>query len=68
MLIEAHRRLRGSFPGLLTIIAPRHPDRGPGILEIAHAAGLEREAALARGIARAATPTSMSPTRWASSG
>ena len=41
MLIEAHRRLRGSFPRLLTIIAPRHPDRGPGILEIAHAAGLK---------------------------
>ena len=41
MLIEAHRRLRGTFPRLLTIIAPRHPDRGPGILEIAHAAGLE---------------------------
>jgi 3-deoxy-D-manno-octulosonic-acid transferase len=41
MLIEAHRRLRGSFPGLLTIIAPRHPDRGPGIIEIAHAAGLK---------------------------
>jgi 3-deoxy-D-manno-octulosonic-acid transferase len=40
MLIEAHRRLRGSFARLLTIIAPRHPDRGPGILEIAHAADL----------------------------
>jgi 3-deoxy-D-manno-octulosonic-acid transferase len=41
MLIEAHRRLRGSFARLLTIIAPRHPDRGPGILEIAHAADLK---------------------------
>jgi 3-deoxy-D-manno-octulosonic-acid transferase len=41
MLIEAHRRLRGSFAGLVTIVAPRHPDRGPGILEIAHAAGLK---------------------------
>jgi len=40
MLIEAHRRLRGSFPRLLTMIAPRHPDRGPGIIEIAHAAHL----------------------------
>jgi 3-deoxy-D-manno-octulosonic-acid transferase len=39
-VIEAHRRLRGSFPGLLTMIAPRHPDRGPGIVEIAGAAGL----------------------------
>src|SRR5260370_4288603 len=41
MLIEAHRRLRHSFPRLLTFIAPRHPDRGPGILEIAHAAHLK---------------------------
>jgi 3-deoxy-D-manno-octulosonic-acid transferase len=40
-LIEAHRRLRNSFPGLLTILAPRHPDRGPGILEIAQAADLK---------------------------
>jgi 3-deoxy-D-manno-octulosonic-acid transferase len=40
ILIEAHRRLRGSFPRLLTIIAPRHPDRGPGILQIALAADL----------------------------
>ena len=41
LLIEAHRRLRHSFPRLLTIIAPRHPDRGPGIVEIARAADLE---------------------------
>ncbi|MEA2906471.1 MAG: 3-deoxy-D-manno-octulosonic-acid transferase [Alphaproteobacteria bacterium] len=39
-LIETHRRLRLTFPRLLTIIAPRHPDRGPGIMEIAGAAGL----------------------------
>jgi 3-deoxy-D-manno-octulosonic-acid transferase len=39
-LIEAHRRLRNTFPRLLTIIAPRHADRGPGIVEIANAAGL----------------------------
>jgi 3-deoxy-D-manno-octulosonic-acid transferase len=39
-VIDAHRRLRHSFPGLLTIIAPRHPDRGPGVAEIANAAGL----------------------------
>ena len=38
--IDTHRRLRVSFPNLLTIIAPRHPDRGPGIVEIAKAAGL----------------------------
>jgi len=40
VIIDAHRRLRQSFPGLLTIIAPRHPDRGTGVVEIATAAGL----------------------------
>ena len=40
MLVDAHRRLRGSFPGLLTTIAPRHPERGRGIVEIAAASGL----------------------------
>jgi 3-deoxy-D-manno-octulosonic-acid transferase len=40
LVIEAHRRLRGSFRGLITIIAPRHPDRGPGIVDIASVAGL----------------------------
>jgi 3-deoxy-D-manno-octulosonic-acid transferase len=39
-LIETHRRLRHTFPRLLTIIAPRHPERGPGIAEIARDAGL----------------------------
>ena len=39
-MIEAHRRLRKNFPGLLTVIAPRHPERGPGVVEIATAAGL----------------------------
>ncbi len=39
-LIEAHRRLRHSFPRMLTLIAPRHPERGAGIVEIARAAGL----------------------------
>jgi len=41
MLIEAHRRLRGAFPRLLTIIVPRHPERGPSILDIAAAAELK---------------------------
>ena len=40
LLIDVHRRLRNSFPRLLTIIAPRHPERGPGIVEIARAANL----------------------------
>jgi 3-deoxy-D-manno-octulosonic-acid transferase len=28
---EIHRGLRADFPGLTTVIAPRHPERGPGI-------------------------------------
>ena len=40
IVIAAHKRLRVSHPSLLTVIAPRHPERGPGIAEIAAAAGL----------------------------
>jgi 3-deoxy-D-manno-octulosonic-acid transferase len=39
-MIEAHTRLRGNFRGLLTLIAPRHPERGEDILDLARAAGL----------------------------
>ena len=39
-MIGAHRRLKPSFPSLLTIVVPRHPDRGPAVAEIAKAAGL----------------------------
>ena len=41
IVIEAHARLRNHFPGLLTLIAPRHPERGQGVGEIATAAGLK---------------------------
>lgn len=41
LMIEAHRRLRANFPRLLTLIAPRHPERGPAIAELAAAAGLQ---------------------------
>jgi 3-deoxy-D-manno-octulosonic-acid transferase len=40
-MIDAHRRLRTNFPSLLTIIVPRHPERGPGVAEIARTAGLK---------------------------
>ncbi len=39
-MVEAHRRLASNFPGLMTVIAPRHPDRGPAIAEEVAAAGL----------------------------
>jgi len=38
--IEAHRRLKTLFPNLLTILVPRHPERGAGVVESASAAGL----------------------------
>jgi 3-deoxy-D-manno-octulosonic-acid transferase len=38
LFIEAHRRLRHRFPGLLSIIVPRHAERGRGILDFAVAA------------------------------
>ena len=40
LVIEAHARLYRNFPGLLTVIAPRHPERGQEVLELAHGAGL----------------------------
>lgn len=40
LIISAHHRLRANFPGLLTLIAPRHPERGPRIAEQVKAAGL----------------------------
>jgi len=39
-VIAAHRRLRAKIPQLLTVIAPRHPERGPSIADIAKVAGL----------------------------
>jgi 3-deoxy-D-manno-octulosonic-acid transferase len=38
--IDVHRHLRDRFPGLLTVIAPRHPERGDGVLDIAHGSDL----------------------------
>jgi 3-deoxy-D-manno-octulosonic-acid transferase len=41
IILDVHRRLRRSFPDLLTLVVPRHPERGAGVLEIAHVAGLK---------------------------
>ncbi|HUO94489.1 MAG TPA: 3-deoxy-D-manno-octulosonic acid transferase [Rhizomicrobium sp.] len=41
IILSAHDRLRRVFPTLLTIIAPRHAERGP---EIAHLAGTRAHA------------------------
>ena len=39
-VMDAHQRLRRRFPGLLTIVVPRHPHRGPEIAELARASSL----------------------------
>ena len=41
ILIEVHKALAGFFPRLLTVIVPRHPDRGPPIWRLVDAAGLK---------------------------
>ncbi|CAL8976902.1 3-deoxy-D-manno-octulosonic acid transferase [Rhodoplanes serenus] len=40
-LLAVHRKLRLEFPRLLTVIAPRHPERGAEIAAMAATAGLE---------------------------
>src|SRR5216683_2096534 len=40
VLIEVHKTLAGFFPSLLTVIVPRHPDRGEAIARTIAAAGL----------------------------
>src|SRR5271154_1212976 len=40
ILLEAHRTLAGFFPSLLTVIVPRHPDRGEAVARTIAAAGL----------------------------
>src|SRR5438552_2874340 len=40
ILTETHRRLAGYFPKLLTVIVPRHPDRGEAIARMIAASGL----------------------------
>jgi 3-deoxy-D-manno-octulosonic-acid transferase len=41
ILIATHRTLAGFFPGLLTVIVPRHSDRGPPIWRLVDATGLK---------------------------
>jgi len=39
-IIAVHRRLQPRYPSLLTVIVPRHPERGPGIAQEVKEAGL----------------------------
>ena len=41
MLVAAHRSLTSFFPQLLTVIVPRHPDRGSSITGLITASGLK---------------------------
>jgi len=41
MIFDAHRLLRGEFPSLLTIVAPRHPERGEEVATVAGERGLK---------------------------
>ncbi len=40
ILVDAHRTLAGFFPSLLTVIVPRHPDRGTAIARMLVSSGL----------------------------
>src|SRR5947209_2232894 len=40
ILLEAHRTLAGFFPSLLTVLVPRHPNRGEAIARSIPASGL----------------------------
>jgi 3-deoxy-D-manno-octulosonic-acid transferase len=41
LIVDAHRTLAGFFPNLLTVIVPRHPDRGGAIAGMVAASGLQ---------------------------
>src|SRR5450432_595565 len=40
ILLDAHRTLAGFFPSLLSVIVPRHPNRGEAIARMVEASGL----------------------------
>jgi 3-deoxy-D-manno-octulosonic-acid transferase len=55
VVIEVYRRLRPNFAGLLLLIAPRHPERGPDIAGLAGQAGLHANLRSRGGLPEAAT-------------
>lgn len=42
IVLDAHRRLAPERPGLLTILVPRHPDRGAAVAELAGTIAMTR--------------------------
>ena len=65
-VLPAHDALRARFPDLLTIIVPRHVERGPDIAMLCGSRAVG--AAARRAIPSRPIPRSISPTRWASWG
>lgn len=41
IILDAHRRLSGQIPSLLSVIVPRHPDRGMAIARMLSSAGMQ---------------------------
>jgi 3-deoxy-D-manno-octulosonic-acid transferase len=41
IVARVHRELASAHPGLLTVIVPRHPERGPAIAEMLRESGLQ---------------------------
>jgi 3-deoxy-D-manno-octulosonic-acid transferase len=41
ILVQAHKTLAGFFPSLLTVIVPRHPNRGEAVARMIAASGLQ---------------------------
>ncbi len=68
MLLEAHKTLAGFFPSLLSVIVPRHPDRGEAIARTIAASGAARRRCVRARNCRRRRPISTSPTPWANSG
>lgn len=42
LMLDAHRRLAAQIPNLLTLLAPRHPDRGEEVEALIRSAGLSQ--------------------------
>ncbi len=52
VILDVHRGLAAGHPGLVTIIAPRHPDRGPELARALAAAGSDAGSGAATVVAR----------------
>jgi 3-deoxy-D-manno-octulosonic-acid transferase len=55
MVARVHSAVREAAPGLLTVIVPRHPERGAAVAAIAQAGGLAAEQRTAAAVPAAAT-------------